>query len=187
MLAMNSLKGHLLVAAELMLDPLFIETVVLVLEHNEAGAVGVILNCPTRFSTANLPEEIFEGCSAWGKPIHLGGPTWGSTLVLHTIKRLADSEILPGVYSSADGLKFQQAVCCQPEPSLIVLAYTAWKKGQLESEIEKGSWLVHPAAPRHVFWDRAPDLWETVVREIQAADFAKIVGIREMPADLTVN
>ena len=184
---MNSLKGQLLVATTQLLDPNFARTVVLILEHNDEGAVGVILNRPTQARVTDLAGQGFEESTDWEKPIHLGGPVAGTVLVLHEVEELSDVEILPGVYSTAEASKIQQLIRSQAEPSLILANYAGWRAGQLETEIEEDSWLTCPATPRHVFSDDPAELWESLVREINAAELTRMLGLRDVPDDPTLN
>ena len=126
--AMNSLKGQLLVATTQLLDPNFGRTVVLILEHNDEGAVGVILNRPTQARVTDLAGQGFDESTDWDKPIHLGGPVPGTVLVLHAVEELSDVEILPGVYSTAEASKIQQLISRQAEPSLILANYAGWRR-----------------------------------------------------------
>src|SRR5262249_40524889 len=98
--AMTSLKGHLLVATPELLAPIFTHSVILMLDHSEGGAAGLIINRPTEATVTAIAEQVFEEASDWDKPISLGGPVPGPMVVLHTVEELADQEVLPGVYST---------------------------------------------------------------------------------------
>src|SRR3954468_22224733 len=85
---MNSLKGHLLIATPDLLAPLFARSVILIIDHDEEGAMGVILNRPTEASVSDLAGKIFEEDFSWEKPLHLGGPVSGPLMVLHALPDL---------------------------------------------------------------------------------------------------
>lgn len=184
---MNSLKGHLLIASPSLLAPFFTRTVILMLEHTEEGALGVVLNRPTDATVTDISEQVLQESVEWGKPILLGGPVPGPLMVIHTDGERADQEVLPGVYSSIDAVKIQQLVRRQAEPSLIIANYAGWGPGQLESEFGVDSWLTLPATLEHVFWDGAPDLWEVVVQALNAQKLSDFLGIREVPSDPMLN
>jgi putative transcriptional regulator len=185
---MKSLKGHLLVATPELLAPFFTRTVILMFEHSEEGAAGVVLNRPTEATVTDLSEQVFEERFEWAKPIHLGGPVPGPLMVIHTVEGLSDREILGGVYSSIDASHVQQVIRGRTEPSLIVANYAGWGPGQLESEIAEGSWSSAPATAEHVFWAGAEDLWDAVIKQIHAAPpLAGLLGLRNVPEDPTVN
>ena len=145
---MNSLRGHLLIATPGLRDPDFARTVLLVLEHDEGGAMGVVLNRPTGATLSDLAGKVFEEGFVWDRPIHLGGPVTGPFAVIHAIEDLADREVIPGVYHTVEATKVQEIISRKPEPSLAVANYAGWGPGQLEGEFDEGSWLTLPATRR---------------------------------------
>ena len=184
---MKSLKGHLLVATPTLLDPNFARAVLLMFEHSEEGAAGVILNRPTEATVTNISEQVLEEPFAWEKAIHLGGPVPGPLMILHTIEDLADQDVLPGIYSCVEASKVRQLIRSEAEPSLILANYAGWGPGQLEGEIEQDSWLSLSADPRHVFWDDPRDLWDTVIREIRGNELTRTLGLDGLPPDPSLN
>ncbi len=185
---MNSLKGHLLVATPQLLEPNFFRTVLLIFEHNEEGAAGIVLNRPTDATITDIAQQILNEDFKWDKAINLGGPVSGPLMVLHTNESLGDMPILPGIFSTADAAKLEQILRQMAEPSLIIANYAGWGPGQLENEIAEDSWFSLPARPEHVFWTAdADDLWDTVVKEIQSASLPHILGLRHLPDDPSVN
>ena len=184
---MNSLRGHLLIATPGLLDPDFARTVLLVLEHDEDGAMGVVLNRPTGATLSDLAGKVFEEGFEWDRPIHLGGPVTGPFTVIHAIEDLADREVIPGVYHTVEATKVQEIISRKPEPSLAVANYAGWGPGQLEGEFDEGSWLTLPATAEHVFWAGEKDLWRVVVSEANARKLADLLGLGELPPDPRVN
>jgi putative transcriptional regulator len=184
---MTSLKGHLLIAAPGLLDPMFTRSVVLLLDHDEAGAMGVILNAPTGTTMTDLAGKLFEEDFAWDKPLHLGGPVPGPLVVLHEIEGLSDREVVPGVYGTLDAVKAQEVASRKPEPSLVVGNHAAWGPGQLEGESGSGHWLTLPATAGDVFWRADADLWEVTIRRANARKLAGYLGLRGMPPDPRLN
>jgi putative transcriptional regulator len=186
-LVMQSLKGHLLVATPQLNAPIFSRSVLLMLEHTNEGAAGVILNRPTDATITDVSERIFEERFEWEKPVSLGGPVPGPLMVLHTLESLADQETIAGVYNTVDSEKIQQLLRSKSEPMLIVANYAGWGPGQLEGEIEEDSWLSMPATSRHVFWEGDDDLWDVVIKEIKSAELARLFHLRTLPDDPRVN
>ena len=180
---MQSLKGHLLVATPQLNAPIFSRSVLLMLEHTEEGAAGVILNRPTDATITDVSERIFEERFEWEKAVSLGGPVPGPLMVLHTLEGLADQETIAGVYNTVDSDKIQQLLRSKSEPMLIVANYAGWGPGQLEGEIEEDSWLSTPATSRHVFWEGDDDLWDVVIKEIKSAELARLFHLRTLPDD----
>ena len=184
---MNSLKGHLLVATPQLIASIFTRSVLLMLEHNEEGAMGVILNHPTDATISDVAEKIFEEPFEWDKPIRLGGPVPGPLMAVHADEDMADQNVLPGVFSSIDAAKLQSLIRAKAEPCLIIANYSGWSPGQLEGEIEAGSWFWLPATVEHVFWAGDDDLWDVVRKQFNSAQISKILGIREVPQDPSMN
>ena len=184
---MDSLKGQLLVATERLLDPNFRRTVLLMLEHTESGAVGVVLNRPTEATVEDLSEQVLHEPFDWDKPIHIGGPVPGPLIVLHTDSDQADQEVFDGLFSTVDASKIQELLRARVDPSLIVANYAGWGPGQLESEFETDSWYTCPAELEHIFWDAADDLWETIVKRINSSTLTSILHLRDLPSDPSLN
>ena len=184
---MNSLKGHLLIATPELLAPFFTRTVILMFEHTEEGAAGVVLNRPTEATVTDLSEQVFEERFEWAKPIYLGGPVSGPLMVLHTDEELSDRQIIAGVYGTIDANQVQQVIRRRAEPSLIVANYAGWGPGQLEAEIAEGAWSSTPATVEHIFWAGPEDLWEAVVKQAGGPGVAGLLGLRNVPEDPSVN
>jgi putative transcriptional regulator len=152
------IEGRLLVATPLLIDPNFWRTVVLVLQHGDEGAVGVVLNRPT-------PEPVEAHIPAWGPvaaapgTVHFGGPVEPQVAIGLATGVTGDPTGVPGL-----GIVDLEA---DPGPELgsvrIYSGYSGWGAGQLEAEIAEGSWYVVPAAPDDPF-DRPEGQWARVLR-----------------------
>src|SRR3954470_15084292 len=112
---MTSLQGHLLIADPGLIAPMFTRSVVLLLDHDEAGAMGVILNAPTGTTMTDLAGRLFEDGFAWDKPLPPGGRVPGPMVVLHDIVELADREVVRGVYATLDAVKAQESASRKAE------------------------------------------------------------------------
>src|SRR4051812_44936536 len=184
---MNSLKGQLLIATPQLQAPMFARSVILMLDHSEEGAMGVILNQPIKTTITDLAGKIFEEGFEWDKPLYLGGPVPGPLMVLHTIEDLSDHEIIPGVCHTLEAARVQELIRQRPEPSLIIANYSGWGPGQLEGEFGWDSWLTLPAKDEHVFWTGEKELWKVVVNEVNARKLSEFLRIREVPPDPRMN
>ena len=184
---MNFLKGQLLVATPQLIAPIFSRSVLLMLEHNQEGAMGVILNHLTDAVITDIAEKIFDEPFEWDKPINLGGPVPGPLLALHTLEDLADQEVLPGVFSSIEASKIQEIIRQMADPCLIIANYAGWSPGQLEGEIEGGSWWSLPAEFDHIFWSGEDDLWDIVRKTLNTDQLTKLLGLRDVPEDPSLN
>jgi putative transcriptional regulator len=185
--AMQTLRGHLLIATPRLRSPIFARSVILMLDQNEEGALGVILNQPINTTMTDLAGKIFVADFEWSKPISLGGPVPSSLMVLHRDETLADHEIIPGVYFTAEASKVQELIQQRPEPSLVLANYSGWGPGQLDGELRGDSWLTLPATIDHVFWTRDKELWKVVVNEVHTRKLSELLRLRELPPDPTLN
>ncbi len=153
-----NLTDHFLIAMPAMADPYFSGTLVYICEHNEQGALGIIVNRPIDMTLAALFEKIEVPLEAAGferMPVYFGGPVqtdrgfvlhrpvggWQSTLAVN-------GEV--GLTSSRDVL---QAVGREGDPHeiIVTLGYSGWSAGQLEEELAQNAWLTVPAQPGILF------------------------------------
>lgn len=161
MRAMQSvdLTDHFLIAMPAMADRYFAGTLVYICEHNDQGALGVIVNRPLDMTLAALYERIDLPLNAAGfdrMPVYFGGPVqtdrgfvlhrpvggWQSTLAVNDHIGLTSSrDVLQSVGSEGD-----------PHEILVTLGYAGWSAGQLEDELAQNAWLTVPATP-HVLFD----------------------------------
>jgi putative transcriptional regulator len=164
MCAVQSLKGHLLIAGPALTDPNFRRTVVLVGEHSEEGALGVILNRTTESTVDETVPELGLILDAdW--PVHLGGPVQPSAIVV-----LAD--FVEPEHAGAIVLGTVGFLPAEVDPdelgelrrARVFAGYAGWGPGQLDGELGDGSWIVEPARPEDVFTDDPDELWSIVLR-----------------------
>ena len=183
---MESLQGQLLIAAPGLQDPNFFKTVVLMVQHNEQGALGLVLNRPIEATIEEVWSQVSEmPCNAEGA-LHQGGPCPGPLMVVHTDGTASDTQILDGIYFSTDKEGIELLVSQGEGPLKFFVNYSGWGPGQLETEIERGGWLVTPAAREQVF--RADEtLWDATLR--LAGRRARLAGVdpKLIPDDPSVN
>lgn len=178
---MQTLKGHLLIATPYLQSPIFSRSVILLLDHDEEGALGLILNQPISTTMTDLSGKIFAEDFEWDKPISLGGPVASSLMMLHTDEDLADDEVISGVFITTDGCRVQELIDRRSEPSLVIANYAGWGPAQLESELGANSWLTLPATFDHVFWTGEKELWNVALNQVQARKLTALVGVRTLP------
>ena len=184
---MNSLKGHLLIATPQLHSPIFFQSVIIMLDHSEEGAMGVILNRPMETTVADISDQVFEESIDWEKPLRFGGPVTGPLMVIHCDEDLSDQEVIAGVFNTIEASKIKELIRRRVEPSLIVANYSGWGPGQLESEFDVDSWLTLPATAEHIFWAGSKELWHVAVNAINARKLSEFLNIRELPPDPTLN
>lgn len=163
----TALKGSLLVAYPTLSDPNFNRTVVLVCEHNEDGAVGVVLNRPSDVPVVeHLPG--WDDYLARPPVIFVGGPVQPATGV--GLARLVSDEPQPG-WTRVAGTVGLLDVLVPPDALVGHLAavrfysgYAGWGSGQLEGEIDHGDWAVVASDPGDPFGPEVERLWREVLR-----------------------
>ncbi len=183
---MKSLQAYLLIAADELAEP-FTRSVVLLIRHNEDGALGLILNRPTSATLKDAWERLNDTPCRRDEPIYLGGPCEGPLVVLHTDDRLMEVEVLPGLYFCAGKEKLETlAARTDQQPIRFFAGYSGWSPGQLESELAQGSWAVMPAKLEHVF---GPDdeLWNRVQRQVADTALRAALRIKQTPEDASLN
>jgi putative transcriptional regulator len=174
----ETLRGHLLVAAPALRDPNFHRTVVLLAEHGEDGALGLVLNRPTDTPVGEALPEL-ASLAGSGDTVFVGGPVaLESVLALAELDDPEDaSELLFG------RVGFVQEADVSVLRGRIFVGYAGWSAGQLEAELEEESWLVLPAEPDDVFSDDPDGLWSAVLRR-QGGPYALL---SQMPLDPSLN
>lgn len=167
--------GMLLLASPELLDPNFVDAVVLLLDYNEEGALGVVLNRPTVLPVADVlgewgdvveePEVLFQGgpvATDGALAVALAAPGGengaGFQPVLDRLGLLDLDTPAELVQGTVDRLR-------------IFAGYAGWGTGQLEAEIEEGAWYVVPAQVDDIFGADTRDLWRQVMRR-QPGDLA---------------
>lgn len=176
----SNLTHHFLIAMPNMADPHFSRTLTYIAEHNDQGALGVIVNRPIDMTLATLFERVELPLEAEGfahQPVYFGGPVqtdrgfvlhrpggdWHSTLKVNAEIGLTSSrDILQSIGSTGE-----------PREVLVSLGYAGWAAGQLEQELADNAWLTVPADMAIIF-DLPPE--ERLVAAMQklGVDFAKL-------------
>lgn len=162
----RSLAPCLLVATRQLVDPNFEKTVVLLVSHDDEGAVGLVLNRPTRIRGADVARRL--GVKVAGRaataPVLSGGPVDPDRgFVLHARTDLAENRgLVPGLYVDGPDKVLEALLKDGEARARLAVGYAGWGGGQIEVELSRGDWAVVPASARAVF-DVAPEaLWETV-------------------------
>lgn len=183
---MESLAGHLLVASPQLTDPNFGRSLVLLIEHNREGALGVIVNRPMGKSIQELWREVGSAPCYSQQPVYLGGPVPGPLMSLHTKPHLAEAQPAPGVFFAAKKHNLDQLVLSEDPSYKIFLGHSGWGAGQLEGELHEGAWRTLPATPDYVF-STDETLWDIVFRQLGQTLLKSILNVKELPPDPMVN
>jgi putative transcriptional regulator len=154
-------QGKLLVATDAVEGELFAKTVVLLLHYDNTGAFGLVVNRPTDVE----PRELFadgEAFESYRGTLYWGGPVQMDSLraLLHTDEPPEDAEkIIESVYLVSFDEALEQGAKDASAVRLLI-GYAGWAPGQLDYELERGSWRVTPASAELVFADDPRDLWK---------------------------
>ena len=183
---MDFLKGHLLIAAPQLSDPNFARTVVLMIDHDEQGAVGVVLNRPSGRTVKEVWDEVGDEPCESAAAINVGGPVLGPLMAIHTCESLAEAEVLPGVYLAAGRDYLDRVVREDNSDFLVFSGYSGWGKGQLESELKQGGWITKPANKEYIF-SNVNDLWQRVGQDITRDVLNPSGKIKHFPDDPSLN
>ena len=177
---MESLKGRLLISGAGLFDPNFRHTVVLVAEHGDGGAFGVVLNRPLGVTVAEAASEL-AGLVAPGEQLFTGGPVEpaGALVVAEFEHPELDTQPVVG----SIGL-----VAAGETPAGLVRArvfagHSGWGAAQLEAELNADAWIVEEARPEDVFCIEPKQLWSSVLRR-KGDDYTML---STMPFDPTMN
>ena len=173
----SSLRGHFLIANKHLKDTNFYKTVVLVVEHGSDGAMGVVVNRPSSVKVAHALSEHFE-LPEDDNMVYLGGPVEpGALFILHNVPELDVNEcpVVPGLYvaSSAEVFESVIRVACTGKVGLkfrVFCGCAGWAPGQLEGELARGDWYLHPADACSLFNVDPYDLWDQQVTKVNEAN-----------------
>jgi putative transcriptional regulator len=172
----ESLSGKLLIASPNMPDD-FHRTVILVVEHSDEGAFGLVLNRPSETTVGEASPDLAELIGA-DHLVHIGGPVQPNavTAIGDHSDPTAATKLIVGSVGMVD---------LDDPPELIRLrvyvGYAGWAGGQLDGELERESWIVEDSHPDDPF--RVGDLWSEVLAR-KGGEFGLLA---RMPADPSVN
>ncbi|XZG70962.1 YqgE/AlgH family protein [Chitinibacteraceae bacterium HSL-7] len=168
-----NLSRQFLIAMPGMVDPIFARTLVFVCDHNENGAMGVIVNRPIGMTVANLFEQIeleLHRPDVFEDQVYFGGPVqtdrgfvlhrplgnWQSTLAVSDDMGLTTSKDILQAVGEGQG----------PEHLFVSLGYAGWEAGQLESEISQNGWLSVEVDVEHILSLPAGERYEAALKSL---------------------
>lgn len=160
-------KGKFLVASRKLKDPNFREAVVLLIDYQVHGALGLVINHPTEARLSSLLPEI-EGLSRRMDRIFLGGPVGrgGLMMLIQSTRKPENSRpVFDGIYVSSS-MRVLKQMTEDPAPKdkfRVYVGYSGWAPGQLDREVLRGDWHVLKAETETVF-NRAPSkIWDELI------------------------
>lgn len=179
-----NLTRHFLIAMPAMADPNFSRTLTFICEHNERGALGLVVNRPIDVTLGTLLRQVDIDCDdpvLSDQPLYYGGPVqlehgfvlhrplghWKSTLPVGDIGLTTSRDILEAL-ATGQG----------PREQMVALGYAGWAPGQLEDEIQRNGWLTVEADQDVIFSVRAADRYDAALKVlgVNAAFLSDEVG-----------
>ena len=175
-----NLTNHFLIAMPNMADPYFAKSLTYICEHNDQGALGVVINRPIDMTLQALFEQIsipLGEPGLRGIAVHFGGPVqidrgfvlhrplgdWQSTLAVNQELGLTTSKDILQAVGRGDG----------PRQLLVTLGYAGWAPGQLEHELAQNAWLSVPAKSNVIF-DLPPEDRLSAAMNLLGVNFATL-------------
>ncbi len=174
------LTNHFLIAMPAMTDPFFAKSLTYVCEHNDEGAMGIVVNRPISLTLSELFAQInmpLNQPELDDMPVHFGGPVqtdrgfvlhnaegqWQSTLQVNDKVNLTTSKDILQAVGEGKG----------PQHLLVSLGYAGWSKGQLEQELADNAWLSVPA-DAHILFDLPAEQRLPAAMALLGIDFATL-------------
>jgi putative transcriptional regulator len=181
---MDSLKGKLLLASPALEDPNFARSVVLVAEHTDEGAMGLVLNRPADATVGDSAPELEELVDA-RESLYVGGPVQPTgVIVLAAFTDPGAAGLLisddVGFLSAQLDLAESRAVTHRTR---VFAGHAGWGPGQLDEELEREDWIVETPRPDELFSSDPESLWSTVLTR-KGGTFALVA---RMPVDPSLN
>lgn len=178
-----NLTGHFLIAMPAMQDPYFSKSLTYICEHNEDGAMGVVINRPTDMSLDKLFAQIkldLQDARIAQNPVHFGGPVqldrgfvlhqpagqWQSTIAVSGNTALTSSKDILEAVAKGEG----------PEKMIVTLGYAGWTAGQLEEEMRLNAWL-SVKADEHVIFDTPSEYKLNAAMHLLGIDISQLSEI----------
>jgi putative transcriptional regulator len=175
-----NLTNHFLIAMPNMVDPYFAKSLTYICEHNEQGALGLVVNRPIEMTLSTLFERLSLPLSSerlGGEPVYFGGPVqtdrgfvlhqpigqWQSTLSVRDSVGLTTSKDVLEAVGQGGG----------PSKILVTLGYSGWAAGQLENEIRQNAWLT-VEAKNGIIFDMPAEERLPAAMQLLGVDFAKL-------------
>lgn len=175
--------GSILIAEPFMMENPFKRSVIVVCEHREDGTVGFILNKSIDMSIDTLVADFPE----FDAQVYYGGPV--DTNTIHYIHNLGDmldnsNEVSRGVYWGGDFEKLKFLISSglvKKDNIKFFIGYSGWSGGQLQDELNEGTWIVDEMYANYAFKDEESSLWSTVLNN-KGDKYTVIAQMPESPS-----
>lgn len=170
---MDSLQNNFLIAMPSLTDPYFERSVTYICEHNNEGAMGIVINQPLKLSLAQVLEQVdipVSNSNLAQIPVYSGGPVGIERgFILHTPQecwrsslKLSDEVMITTSKDILEALGSDRA----PSQFLLALGFAGWDAGQLEQELADNSWLTIPADSDILFQTPNQERWQKATEKL---------------------
>ena len=165
-------KGKLLLSEPFLKDYFFKRSVIMMLDHDEFGSMGMIINRETEYFISDL----VDGFPEFDSRVFLGGPVQTENIfILHRKGDLitGSQEVMPGLYWGGDFEQIKEMIklgVLKNTDLRFYLGYSGWSKGQLDGELKENSWIVADSKNEYLFANQPKDLWGNIL-EIYGNDY----------------
>jgi putative transcriptional regulator len=180
----ESLKGQVLIASPSIFDPNFRQAVVLIAQHDETGAMGIVLNRPSEATVGDLTPALTR-LSGLDDTVYVGGPVDETSLIVLAQFDEPDAAalmVIGDIGFVAVGTDLED-VAGVTRRARAFAGHSGWAPGQLEMEMAGEDWITEPASYDDVFAPRAEELWQAVLQR-KGGHYAVMA---RMPFDPSVN
>jgi len=170
-------KGVFLVAARSIRDPMFMETVIYLISYDKNGAVGVIINHPTKVGLSEIFPDI-KTLLKKDSPLFMGGPVAVDQLMMIIRSGAPPAGSLPlfdNVYISSDTAYLRHMIDSpgDDERFRVFAGYAGWAPGQLEREISRNDWIITEADAKSFFDKPASSVWQELIETLPSLEVRK--------------
>jgi putative transcriptional regulator len=178
----DSTRGQLLIAGPTLADPNFQRTVVLIVEHTDEGAFGLVLNRPSETTVGEAVDELDPFVDE-DDTLFIGGPVRQSALIV--LAEFEDAEQAALVAFEDIGVLADHDIGTAPETrrGRAFAGHAGWGPGQLDTELSQGDWILEPAQREDAFSEEPGGLWESVLTR-KGGSYALVA---RMPSDPSMN
>ncbi|EKJ88150.1 putative transcriptional regulator [Leptospira meyeri] len=164
----DSTRGKLLISNSSVIQDFFHKSVVLMVDHDDDGAFGLVLNKPTDQTMESLIKNLPDTAYA-SKQVFSGGPVDNMFVsILHNGKQTEDPgvEIVPGIYMARSFDTMIEVLSSDQIQFRVLQGYAGWSSGQLESEFERLSWVVSDLVDESIVFseDESEVVWREALR-----------------------
>jgi len=181
----RSYQGQILLASSRLVDPNFSRAIVLMISHSEEGSLGLVLNRRLEMTVKEACEQVLETTCDIKDALHQGGPCEGPLMVLYTQtpSLTLEPEVIPGIQFTTDRERIETLLKAADLTAKFFVGYSGWGPGQLEAEIEVGSWIPAAASKEFIF-DEKSDQWS---RLMTASTLGQNIRPEQIPDDPSMN